>query len=238
MFIDLSRCVGCRSCTIACKAEHQVMDNKSRTWVRNIGPDHTASGIGMTFYPGHCNHCDRPACVPVCPVQPISKKFLSGAVEKNLDVAATWKDPFNGSVLIDIDRCIGCGACVEACPYGARYLYGNGVMPKADKCDFCQERLGAGLEPACVSACVGGARLFGDLHSPSQKMAAYLTKGTLRLESESVFIGPNVYYSGNEKELFLFKKSVIPTSLPRISARRVFLGAMGKNFFSKKIYFF
>jgi tetrathionate reductase subunit B len=213
MVIDLNRCVGCHSCSVACKAEWNVPAESGRSWLRRLGPDETPYGISYTFYPGHCNHCNEPACVPVCPVEKVSARFenkLNGEREI-LNIAATWKDPFNGTVQIDKKRCIGCGACVDACPYGARYINPNlGKKGVADKCSFCVERLAKGLSPACVQTCLGGARFFGDLNDPDSEVAKYIDKGALALNSNKINTGSNVYYYGNKKDLYLLTETCTP----------------------------
>ena len=127
--------------------------------------------------PRLCNHCDNPPCVPVCPV---------GATFK----AAT------GEVLINSDHCVGCGYCVQACPYDARFI--NEDTGTADKCTFCAHRLEAGLLPACVETCVGGARIFGDLADPKSEVSKILVarKADVRVLKPDQNTNPNVYYLG------------------------------------------
>ena len=67
MVIDLNRCIGCHSCTLACKAEWDIPSDKHRNWVHRLGPSVTPHGIASTYYPGQCNHCQQPVCVEVCP---------------------------------------------------------------------------------------------------------------------------------------------------------------------------
>lgn len=153
MVIDLNKCMGCHTCSVACKSQWQLPDNSRRSWLKRYGPATTPQGVAYTFYSGRCNHCDRPECVSVCPVPPVSRTF---ADEKNnrietIKATATWKDPLDGTVQIDRKRCVGCGACVEACPYDARYLIEGPQGKKvADKCSFCVELLGQEKKPACV----------------------------------------------------------------------------------------
>ena len=104
------------------------------------------------FVPKLCNQCDNPPCVQVCPV---------GATFKTED----------GVVLVDEDYCIGCRYCIQACPYGARYL--DPHTKTADKCTFCYHRITKGLLPACVEVCPTQARVFGELgprSSPLHRM--------------------------------------------------------------------
>lgn len=208
MVIDITRCVGCHACSIACRAEWQVPigENYRRNWVKQLGPANTPKGLAYTFYPGLCNHCDNPVCVAVCQADEEEKVFkdpYSGKTVK-MTVRATYKHPFTGAVLIDHDRCIGCGYCVDACPYKARYLNEDLDEPKADKCTFCFDRVIRGEEPACVKTCIADARIFGDLSDPNSKVYELVhKKGAKRLVSKEVNIGPNVYWIGDEKDLYL-----------------------------------
>ncbi|MEM2910180.1 MAG: 4Fe-4S dicluster domain-containing protein [Nitrososphaerota archaeon] len=138
MLIDSSRCYGCMACVVTCAAENNVPIGFFRTWVERFVKPTGA----VIFVPKQCNHCEDPPCVRPCPTR------------------ATFRDP-NGLVLIDDNLCIGCGACVQACPYGARFP--NPVKGTADKCTFCYHRLNKGLLPACVETCPTGARIFGSL---------------------------------------------------------------------------
>jgi Fe-S-cluster-containing dehydrogenase component/DMSO reductase anchor subunit len=130
--LDLNRCTGCSACAIACGNENPV--GQGLSW-RSI---HTFNAARHPAAPVHhlslaCNHCRDPACMRGCPA------------------AAYRKDPRTGAVLLDGDRCIGCGYCAWVCPYDAPQLNpATGVM---EKCTFCSHRLDEGLDPACVTAC-------------------------------------------------------------------------------------
>lgn len=226
MVIDLNKCVGCHSCAVSCKAEWHVPNDFGRSWVKRLGPANTPDGISYTFYPGLCNHCENPVCVAACPVKQVAVRFedLKNGKSTVMEVGATWKDPFNGVVQVDKERCIGCGSCVKACPYGARYINpAQGDDGKADKCDFCLEHLSKGKEPVCVKNCLAGARVFGDINDLDSNVAGYINKGAESLASRRVNIGPNIYYFGKSKDLYLLKKTCSPQKMPEVSPRRMFL---------------
>ena len=226
MIIDVDKCVGCHACVIACKAEWEVPTQYNRNWVYRLGPSLTSTGMAATYYPGLCNHCDNPPCVPVCPAEPVNMTFKDAKSGKTVTmaVAATWKDPFNGTVQVDRERCIGCGACAAACPYGARYvdtsLADDNCLGKVDKCTYCMPRVSQGLEPACVQTCLARARIFGDLDDPNSEISQYVKKGAFGLTSKEVQIGPNSrYYASKpgDKELLM---QAAPQKMPKVSLRR------------------
>jgi Fe-S-cluster-containing dehydrogenase component len=212
---DTTRCIGCGLCVLACKEENHVpLDTEyRRTWVERhviasdgavyvdspdggihgFPPDSTAPGAaGQTvrqafFVPRLCMQCENPPCVSICPV------------------SATYKTD-EGVVLVDEERCIGCGYCVVACPYGARYLVPSGdETPKdtagvADKCTWCYHRITRGQLPACVEICPAGARVFGDLSDPDSPVSAVLHDQRAQVLRPELGTKPRVYYVGLEAE--------------------------------------
>lgn len=232
MIIDIDRCVGCHACVIACKAEWEVPAQFNRNWVHRLGPEETSQGLAYTYYPGLCNHCDDPPCVSACPADPVEMTFRDAKSGKtvSMEVAATWKDPFNGTVQIDVARCIGCGACRDACPYNARYinedLADDKSVGKADKCTYCMPRVAEGLEPACVQTCLADARIFGDLDDPESKVAQYVKKGAKGLTSPAVQIGPNGLYYGTKKADMELLMREAPQEMPKLSLRRGMFSTM------------
>lgn len=155
MVIDTRRCIGCQGCHVACKTENKVPAGVFRTQVMYVETGEYPRAK-RHFLNTICMHCEKPPCVPVCPVN------------------ATYKRE-DGPVLVDYETCIGCGYCVNACPYDARYIsptnIGDFRAGKADKCTFCAHRLDVGLEPACVQTCVGGTRIFGDFSDPDSEVS-------------------------------------------------------------------
>lgn len=115
MVIDSNKCMDCKACILACQQRNNVPYGISRNWVHETVVD--SASCGFRFQPGACMHCDDPSCVRACPT------------------GATWKGK-DGAVEIDKSRCIGCGSCVEACPYHARFINPN--TGTADKCDYCR----------------------------------------------------------------------------------------------------
>lgn len=181
MVIDLKRCMGCQTCATACK-----MSNNLPQGVRwNIVSTEDAATIDcavgtypnalkLQHWPVACQHCQNAACESVCPT------------------GATYKDPETGLILIKTEECIGCEACINACPYGVRVSlksepvwtvgfasgYQDGPVHKAGtvgKCTMCSNLVAKGEDPFCVQACIGKARFFGDLddaNSPASKLLA------------------------------------------------------------------
>ncbi len=172
MVFDLRRCIGCNACTVACKQENTLPDGVffTKTLSQEIGE---FPNVGRIYIPTICNQCEDAPCERVCP---------SGATYTRDD----------GIVMVDADKCIGCGSCAVACPYDQRskvepealsdgLFKGNGLTPFEEqgysrfiagtmiKCDFCHERVDAGLDPACVQTCPTDARIFGDLDDPDSK---------------------------------------------------------------------
>lgn len=174
MLIDLRKCVGCQACTAACKIENDIPDGHFRTWVPDVELG-TFPHTRRAFLPRLCNHCARPSCIEVCPA------------------GATWQRE-DGVVEIDYDICWGCGSCVDACPYDARFM--NPVTQTADKCTFCSQRIDQGLLPACVETCVGGARQFGDLNDPDDPVTRQVNSEPVQVLKPETGNEPRVFYIG------------------------------------------
>jgi Fe-S-cluster-containing dehydrogenase component len=136
--------------------------------------------IRSFFVPKLCNQCDNPPCVQVCPV---------GATFKSED----------GVVLVDKDYCIGCRYCIQACPYGARYL--DPRTHTADKCTFCYHRITKGLQPACVEVCPTQARVFGELGPRSSPLHRMKRKNSLHVLKPALNTEPKVFYADLDGEV-------------------------------------
>ena len=154
MLIDLSLCIGCNACVVACKRENDVPLGAFNTWIESFDVERPDGRIARANVPKQCNHCEDAPCVKVCP---------TGASYQAED----------GTVQIDQDKCIGCKYCMAACPFQVRYQLESGEV---QKCTFCHHRSSVGLLPACVSTCVGYARTFGDLNDPESDISKRLAE--------------------------------------------------------------
>lgn len=179
LVIDLDVCVGCHACVVSCKEWNTGGYGNALSDQDPYGAD-----VGGTFlnrvhsfevvpeggqiigeagqarvvhFPKSCLHCDDAPCVPVCPT------------------GASYKREEDGIVLVDEDKCIGCGLCAWGCPYGAREMdLAAGVMKK---CTLCVDRVyNETLQeedrvPSCVRTCPANARHFGDFNDPSSNVS-------------------------------------------------------------------
>ncbi len=205
MTVDLNRCVGCQTCTIACK--HANATPPGVQWRKVIDVElGTFPDVERLFVVTGCQHCDEPPCVPVCP---------SGATAKRSD----------GLVTIDYDMCIGCASCVVACPYQARtivhekeyYYTGRATAQElqrpheerlgvANKCTFCIERIDDGLAagltpgkdmeatPACVASCIAQALKFGDYDDSDSEVSRIVRDNNTFQMHEELGTSPQIRY--------------------------------------------
>ena len=147
--IDLRKCIGCHACTIACKAEHQIPIGVNRCWVKTVEQG-SFPATRRFFFPVLCNQCDAAPCIAICPTRALFKR-RDGIVDLHGDV------------------CIGCRACMVACPYDQLFIDPN--THTAEKCNFCANRVENDLLPSCVAVCPTECRIFGDLDDPTSEVA-------------------------------------------------------------------
>jgi tetrathionate reductase subunit B len=138
--LDITRCIGCRACEVACVTANDLPPEHSRNAVPHL-QEGSSARARSTFAPYLCMHCEEPDCVPACPT---GASFVAQ----------------DGRVLVDRDLCIGCGLCEPACPYEARYV--EPATDKLEKCTLCEGRVQAGGAPACFEVCPAGARHFSE----------------------------------------------------------------------------
>ena len=205
MVTDLERCVGCQTCTAACR--HANATSPAVQWRKVLDVEAGSyPEVSRTFVPVGCQHCDDPPCMHVCP---------STATRRRAD----------GIVTIDYDICIGCAYCDVACPYQARFkvdaprfAYGAPALQNeteredprrigvAQKCTFCSDRIDFGLAndltpglhpqatPACVNACIADALHFGDIDDPNSNVSRLLREQRHFRMHEELNTQPGFYY--------------------------------------------
>ncbi len=204
MAIDLRRCVGCQTCTAACKSANATPPGVQWRRVLDLETGEFPD-VRRTFLPVACMHCANPPCMHVCPTTATRRRE-------------------DGLVTIDYDICIGCANCIMACPYDARsiehkprYAYGEamaselarfdpGRLSVATKCTFCKERLDRAVvtgqtpgvdpevTPACVNSCIAGAMHFGDIMDPNSNISELLANTKNFRMHEELGTDPSVYY--------------------------------------------
>ena len=201
--VDTEKCIGAGKCLTACRVENDVPEGYSRTWVERYihykdgrvevdrVPESGYHAAGLVdidselidrsyFVPKLCNHCEDAPCNQVCPVH------------------ASFTSP-EGVELIDTDSCIGCAYCVQACPYGVRFVNPN--TNSADKCTWCYHRITQNEKPACVEACPVDARVFGSLDDPASELNRRLAKVPHHVLREHLGTHPKLHYIGLSGEV-------------------------------------
>lgn len=170
--IDHRKCIGCHACSTACKSENEVPLGVYRTWVK-----YTEKGVfpnvRRSFQVTRCNHCANPPCVRICPVTAMYQRT-------------------DGIVEFDPRVCIGCKACMQACPYDAIYI--DPETHTAAKCHFCSHRVEVGLEPACVVVCPEHAIIAGDLNDPGSEIAQLLAREQVSVRKPEQGTAPKLFY--------------------------------------------
>ncbi len=174
--INNDTCIGCHACSTACKSENEVPLGVQRTWVKSVETGEYPN-VTRSFQVTRCNHCANPPCVRICPV-----------------TAMYQRD--DGIVEFDPDVCIGCKACMQACPYDAIYIDPNSGT--AAKCHYCAHKVDLGLEPACVVVCPEHAILAGDLDDPDTEIAKAVAKNKVTVRKPEQGTAPKLYYIGGE----------------------------------------
>jgi Fe-S-cluster-containing dehydrogenase component/formate-dependent nitrite reductase membrane component NrfD len=185
--IDHTRCIGCHACTTACKSENVVPLAVTRTYVKHVDVGEfpqTRRAHQVT----RCNQCAHAPCVAACPTSAMFKRA-------------------DGIVDFDKSICIGCKACMAACPYDAIFI--NPEDHSAEKCNFCAHRIDVGLEPACVVVCPTEAILIGDMHDTSSKVAQIVNREPVTVRRPEKETLPKLFYKGAHQ-----------TTLDPLAARR------------------
>ncbi len=177
LLIDLTMCIGCNSCQVACKKEYGLSDGEEKHLSASAFT--ALDEFDGTYVRRLCQHCLTPTCVSVCPV---------GAFTKSPE----------GPVLYDENKCIGCRYCMQACPFQVpRYEWGS-THPRVQKCKFCEPRLAKGLQPACSEICPTGATKFGDrdalIKEAHARIAAEPTKYIDKVYGLEEVGGTSVFY--------------------------------------------
>ncbi len=172
--LDHTRCIGCHACTTACKSENDVPLSVTRTYVKYVD-------VGLypqtrrSFQVTRCNQCSSAPCVPACPTSAMYARH-------------------DGIIDFDKASCIGCKACIAACPYDAIFI--NPEDNSAEKCNFCAHRIDVGLEPACVVVCPTQAILVGDMTDPLSKVNQIISREPVAVRKPEKETRPKVHYKG------------------------------------------
>jgi len=174
--IDHSRCIGCHACSLACKAEHEVPLGSYRTWVKYVEKG-TFPDVRRYFTVLRCNHCDDAPCMTICPVTALFRRD-------------------NGIVDFDRDACIGCKACMQACPYDALYIHPE--RGTAEKCNFCAHRVENEIEPPCATVCPTESIVVGDLDDPASRVSRLIATRQVSVRKPEKGTRPKVFYIQGE----------------------------------------
>ena len=189
MVIDLRKCYGCHSCSIACKSEFNVPLGVRRSRVETTDKG-TYPEVKRSFLPRLCNNCANPSCVSICPTK------------------ASHRDEEKGLVDIHEELCIGCNLCLPACPYGVRFShpvknvrFSNPVKNIVNKCDFCIHRVEKGVVPSCVNTCPSNARIFGDFNDPESEVSKMVATNKVQVLKPEFGTEPSVFYIEPDEDM-------------------------------------
>ena len=175
--VDQTRCIGCHACTTACKSENEVPVGVTRTYVKSADVG-LFPQVRRVFQVTRCNQCANAPCTVACPTRAMFRRS-------------------DGIVDFDKSICIGCKACMAACPYDAIFI--NPQDRSAEKCNMCAHRIEMGLEPACVTVCPTGAILVGDGNDERSYVAQVLSSGQGQVRRPEKRTWPGVHYLGAHK---------------------------------------
>jgi Fe-S-cluster-containing dehydrogenase component/formate-dependent nitrite reductase membrane component NrfD len=185
--IDHTRCIGCHACTTACKSENEVPLSVTRTYVKYVDVG-VFPQARRSYQVTRCNQCASAPCVVACPTTAMFKRE-------------------DGIVDFDKSICIGCKACIAACPYDAIFI--NPEDNSAEKCNFCAHRIDVGLEPACVVVCPTQAILVGDMNDTNSYVSELINRSPVAVRRPEKETHPKLFYKGAHQ-----------TTLDPLAARR------------------
>ncbi len=215
VLVDLTRCIGCRGCQVACKEWNENQARRttfsgdftnpaklSRDCYSNIKFVETEQSglIDWSFVKNQCMHCREPACAAACPVGALTKTSL-------------------GPVAYDFDKCIGCRYCMVACPFNIPTYEWTAVSPAVRKCTFCAERISDGMRPSCVKTCPTGALYFDDYDAvvaeAKRRVGGHSTKYMDHIYGLNEAGGTNwLYISDQSFDALGFQKGLPDVALP------------------------
>lgn len=170
--INNKTCIGCHACSTACKSENEVPLGVYRTWVKYVEKGEFPNSRRV-FQVTRCNHCANPPCARICPVTAMYQRH-------------------DGIVEFDPNVCIGCKACMQACPYDAIYI--DPETHSAAKCHYCSHRTDIGLQPACTVVCPTHSIISGDLDDPRSEISLMLAREQVSVRKPEQGTSPNVFY--------------------------------------------
>lgn len=182
MVVDLDRCIGCKSCEVACKQENEVVLGSNWCKVLTVGPTGDYPNTEMYYLPTMCQQCKDAPCVNVCPT------------------GASYRDASDSVTLVDREKCLGCSYCMMACPYGVRTM--NKEEKVVEKCTLCAQLRAVGQDPACVKNCPAKCRFVGDIDDPNSTVS----KAIAAAGKENVHYLPSV--GNNPTACYIMHKNI------------------------------
>jgi len=215
VLVDLTRCIGCRGCQVACK-EWNERDARKTTFNGNFtNPVKLSSDcytnitfietdqngdVAWNFIKNQCMHCREPACASACPVGALTKTAA-------------------GPVSYDFDKCIGCRYCMVACPFNIPKYEWDSTSPAVQKCTFCSERISDGMIPACIKTCPTGTMYYDEYDKIVAEAKMRLAKEPKKYVNHIYGLneagGTNwIYISDKPFDEMGFKKGIPNESLP------------------------